>query len=46
MIEAHGLTKRYGDKLAVDGPHLHGAAGRGDRLPGAERAGQVDHHAA
>ena len=39
MIEARGLTKRYGDKLAVDGLTFTVRPG-GDELPGAERAGK------
>ena len=41
MIEARGLSKRYGDKVAVDDLSLYGAARPGDRLPRAERRGQA-----
>ena len=33
MIEARGLTKRYGDKAAVDHLTFTRGAGPGDRLP-------------
>ena len=37
MIEARGLTKRYGDTKAVDDLIVHRAARSGDRVPRAER---------
>ena len=46
MIEVQGLTKRYGDKVAVDDLTLHRAARRRDRLPRAERRRQVHDDAA
>ena len=44
MIEVDGLTKRYGDKTAVDGLRF-GGAGRGHRVPRPERGGEVHHDA-
>ena len=41
-IHAEGLCKRYGDTLALDGLDLNVAAGRGVRLPRAQRLGQDD----
>ena len=41
MIEARGLTKRYGDKLAVDGLTFTVRPGRRHRLPRPERRRQV-----
>ena len=46
MIEAVDLTKRYGSQVAVDGVSFTVAARPGDRVPGPERGGQVDHDAA
>ena len=43
MIEARGLTKRYGDKLAVDHLSFTVEPGPDHRLPRPERGGQ-DHH--
>ena len=45
MIEARGLTKRYGDTLAVDGLSFDVAARPGHGLPRSQRVGQVHHHA-
>ena len=45
MIEVRGLTKQYGAVRAVDDLTFDVAAGQGDRLPRAERRGQVDHDA-
>ena len=38
VIEAKALTKRYGDKLAVDEPELRGPAGHRHRVPRARTA--------
>ena len=38
MIEARGLTKRYGDKLAVDDLTFTVRPGRGHRVPRARTA--------
>ncbi len=43
VISVAGLRKSYGELEAVRGIDLEVAAGRGLRLPGAERGGQ-DHH--
>jgi hypothetical protein len=45
MIEVDGLTKRYGDKVAVDGLSFVVEPGGGDGVPGPERGGEVDHDA-
>jgi len=45
MIEARGLTKRYGKKTAVDDLTFEVRPGQVARLLGAQRLGQVDHHA-
>jgi len=41
-IELEGLTKRFGDVVAVDGPRPHRRRGRDFRLSGPERRRQVD----
>ena len=41
VIEVRGLTKRYGDVLAVDDLSFDVEPGHGHRLPRAERRGQV-----
>ncbi len=46
MIQARGLTKRYGPVVAVDDLTFEVAAGPGDRVPRPERRGQVHHDAA
>ena len=43
MIEARGLTKRYGDTLAVDNLSFSVEPGQDHRFPRPERRGQ-DHH--
>jgi hypothetical protein len=45
MIEARGLVKRYGSAAAVDDPQFRRPARHGDRVPRAERRGQVHHDA-
>ena len=45
MIEVHGLTKRYGDKVAVKDLTFTVQPGHGHRLPRSERRRQVDDHA-
>ena len=45
MIEAKGLTKRYGATVAVDDLSFEVETRQGDRLPRPERGRQVDHHA-
>ena len=45
MIEAFGLTKRYGQKTAVDDLTFTVRPGDRHRLPRAQRRGQVDHDA-
>ena len=45
MIEARGLTKRYGEHAGGRRPVLRRAARPGDRLPRSQRVGQVHHHA-
>ena len=45
MIEAAGLTKRYGQTLAVDNLSFTVQPRAGHRLPRPERGGQVHHHA-
>ena len=42
VIETRGLRKQFGDKVAVADLSLRGAAGRGVRLPRAQRRGQDD----
>ena len=42
MIEVRNLSKRYGEKLAVDGLGLCGAARGRDRFLRPKRSGQVD----
>ena len=44
MIEARDLTKRYGDKTAVDDV-THHRSRVGHRVPGPQRRRQVDDHA-
>ena len=39
MIEARGLTKRFGDKLAVDQLSFQCRARPGDRVPWPQRRG-------
>ena len=46
MIEATGLTKRYGKTVAVDNLSFTVERGQGHRVPRPERGGQVHHHAA
>ena len=46
MIQATGLTKRYGEKTAVDTLYIHRPARHGDWIPGTERGRQVHHDAA
>ena len=46
MIEARGLTKRYGDKLAVDQLTFTVEPGQDHRLPRPERGRQDDNDAA
>jgi hypothetical protein len=46
MIEARGLTKRYGPVVAVDGLSFDVAPGKVTGLLGAERRGEVHHDAA
>ena len=45
VIEVRGLTKRYGDVVAVDDLSLRRRAGTGDRVPRSQRGRQVHHHA-
>ena len=45
MIEIDHVTKRYGDKLAVDDVSVQRAAGSHHRVPRPQRCGQVDHDA-
>ena len=45
MIEARQLTKRYGDKTAVDHLTFTVKPGHGHRLPRPQRRGQVHHDA-
>ena len=45
MIQARGLTKRYGDKVAVDDFSFTVQPGHGHRLPGPQRRRQVHDHA-
>ena len=42
LIQVSGLTKRFGDTLAVDDLSFTRRAGPGRRIPGAERRGQDD----
>ena len=44
-IAVRGLTKRFGDVTAVDGPHVRGATGPGHGVPRTQRRGQ-EHDAA
>ena len=46
MIEASGLSKRYGARLAVEGVSFRVAPGRVTGFLGAERGREVDHDAA
>ena len=46
MIEARGLTKRYGDTLAVDNLSFSVEPGKITGLPRPERRGQDHDHAA
>ena len=45
MIEVENLTKRYGEKLAVDGLDFVVRPGIVTGFLGPERGGQVDHDA-
>jgi hypothetical protein len=45
MIEAHELTKRYGDTTAVHSPQLHDRARDRHRVPRPERRRPVIDHA-
>ena len=45
MIEAHQLTKRYGEKTAVDRLDFTVKPGTVTGFLGPERRGQVHHHA-
>ena len=45
MIEIDGLTKRYGDKTAVDRLSFVVEPGCGHRIPRPERGGEVDDYA-
>ena len=43
-VETHGLTKRFGDNIAVNGVELLVPRGLRLRLPGAQRRRQDDPH--
>ena len=45
MVEVENLTKRYGEKLAVDGLDFVVQPGVVTGFLGPERGGQVDHDA-
>jgi len=44
MIEVKALTKKYGDRLAVDNIFVYRKSGRNIRVFRAKRRGQVDHN--
>ena len=43
-VETHGLTKRFGDNVAVNGVEIVGSPGMCVWLPRPERGGQDDSH--